>query len=99
MSMDATATNVQRAAARRGPRDASVARPRSRATLIAWLWGALGLAGAVVLTLTGTQLAGPVVLTAKGARPQLWWFAPKLVSGHGATEVLFYVGVAALVVA
>ncbi len=99
MSMDATATNVQRAAARRGPRDASVPRPRSRATLIAWLWGALGLAGSVVLTLTGTQLAGPVVLTAKGARPQLWWFAPKLVSGHRATEVLFYVGVAALVVA
>jgi len=97
--MDATATNVQRTAARRPPRDASFAQPRSRATLIAWLWGALGLAGSVLLTLAGTQLAGPVVLTPKGARPELWWFAPKLVSGPGATETIFYVGVAALVVA
>ncbi len=99
MSMDATATNVQRAAPRRSPRDAYAARARSRATLIAWLWGALGLAGSILLTLAGTRLAGPVVLTPKGARPELWWFAPQLVSSHSATEVLFYAGVAALVAA
>jgi hypothetical protein len=97
--MDATATKVQRAAPRRSPRDAYTAHARSRATLIAWLWGALGLAGSVVLTLAGTRLAGPVVLTPKGDRPELWWFAPKLVSGHSATEALFYVGIAALVAA
>src|SRR5918912_3965870 len=99
MSMDATATNVQRAAPRPSPSSAERSGARSRAVLIAWLWGALGLVGSTVLTLAGTRLAGPVVLTKKGARPELWGFAPKLVSGHSATEALFYVGVAALVAA
>ena len=97
--MDATATNVQRAAPRPSPSDADLLGVRSPAILIAWLLGALGLAGSTLLTLTGTRLAGPVVLTKQGARPELWWFAPKLVSGHSATEALFYVGVAVLVTA
>lgn len=69
----------------------------SRVAWPAWLWAALGLAGSIVLTLAGTRLAGPVVLTPRGAKPELWWFAPNLVSGHGATELLFYAGIAALV--
>ena len=99
MSMDATATNVQRAAPRPSPRSAERSGARSRALLIASLWGALGLAGSTVLTLAGARLAGPVVLTPKGARPELWWFAPKLASTQTGTEAIFYAGVAALVVA
>lgn len=99
MSMDATATKVNRTAPRRSPGNAELSVVRSRSVVIAWLWGALGLAGSTLLTLAGTRLAGPVVLPKKGASQQLWWFAPRLATGHGATEALFYVGVAALIVA
>ena len=58
--------------------------------LAAGLWGALGFAGSAVLTITGTRLLGPGAVQ--------WWFAPKLFSSHLTTELVFYVGVAALVV-
>ena len=76
-------------------------RARSRINATAWLWGALGFAGAIVLTLAGTHLLGP-----RGSGPQLagtgpvrWWFQAELVSGTVATELIFYAGVAALVIA
>jgi alpha-1,6-mannosyltransferase len=88
--MNATATNVDRAAAPRPETERALV--RTGATYAAWLWGALGLAGSVVLTLAGTHLLG------QHARPT-WWFSPTLASGHAASEVIFYAGVAALVVA
>lgn len=99
MQIDATATNVERAAPGPSRSDAEHLRAHSRATLASWLWGGLGFGGSVLLTLAGTRLAGPVVLTRKGAQPELWWFAPRLASSNSATEVLFYVGVATLVAA
>ncbi len=87
--MNATVTNVDPAATT--PRQTERVGSGQRALLAAWLWGALGFAGSVVLTLAGTHLLG------RNARPK-WWFSPTLASGHVATEVIFYAGVAALVV-
>lgn len=89
--MDATATNVQRAAPLPSPSKAEALDARSRVNLAPFLWGALGFAGSVVLTLAGTHLLG--------AGAVKWWFSPKLVSGHTATGLVFYAGVAALVMA
>jgi hypothetical protein len=89
--MNATATNLERAAP--SPRqETEPAGAAARAAYGAWLWGALGLAGSVVLTLAGTHLLGRITI------PK-WWFAPALASSHLAYELIFYAGVAALVVA
>jgi alpha-1,6-mannosyltransferase len=88
--MNATATNVDRTAAR--PQQADHAGARSRAAYGAWLWGALGLAGSVVLTLAGTHLLGRIT-------DPKWWFAPKLASSHFGNQLIFYAGVAALIAA
>ena len=89
--MNATATNLERAAPspRQGAERVGI---RPRATYAAWLWGALGLAGSVVLTLAGPHLLGRFTV------PK-WWFVPKLASSHLAYELIFYAGVAALVAA
>jgi alpha-1,6-mannosyltransferase len=101
MSMDATATNVERAAPRRSPSSSELLRVRSCVNLAACLWGALGFAGSIVLTLAGTRLLGPRAGGAQllGPGPVHWWFETKLVSGTAGTEVVFYAGVAALVIA
>lgn len=97
--MDATATNVGQASPR-SPREIGTPTATGRGgALAACLWGALGLAGSTLLTLTGARLAGTVVLTTPGAKPELWWFAPQLVSSQSAAQALFYVGVGALVIA
>ena len=76
-------------------------RARSRVNLAAYLWGALGVAGSVVLTLAGTRLLGPRAGGQQllGPGPVRWWFQTQLVSGTVGTEVIFYAGVAALVIA
>lgn len=76
-------------------------RARSRVNLAAYLWGALGFAGSVVLTLAGTRMLGPRAGGQQllGPGPVQWWFQAKLVSGTVGTEVIFYAGVAALVIA
>jgi hypothetical protein len=65
------------------------------------LWGALGFAGSILLTLAGTHLLGPPAGGAQsiGSGPVHWWFEPNLGSGTVDTELVFYAGVAALVVA
>lgn len=87
--MDATATNVQRAAPRPSTKNADLLAGRSRVMLAASFWGALGFAGSSVLTVTGTRLLG------RGAVQ--WWFSPNLFSSHLTTKLVFYAGVAALV--
>jgi alpha-1,6-mannosyltransferase len=101
MSMDATATNVERAAPRRSPSSTERLHARTRVDLAVYLWGAIGFAGSILLTLTGTRLLGPPAggTAMAGPGPVPWWFAPRLVSGTIPTELLFYAGVAALVVA
>ncbi len=101
MSMDATATNVERAAPRRSPSSDHHLRARSRVNLAAYLWGALGFAGSVVLTLAGTRVLGPRAGGEQllGPGPVQWWFQIKLASGTVGTEIIFYAGVAALVIA
>jgi alpha-1,6-mannosyltransferase len=89
--MNATATNLERAAP--PPRSTTErVKRRPRPTYAAWLWGALGLAGSVVLTLSGTHLLGRITI------PK-WWFAPALASSHLTYELIFYAGVAGVVVA
>jgi alpha-1,6-mannosyltransferase len=98
--MDATATNVERAAPRRSPSTTERSLARPGVNRAACLWGALGFAGSIVITLAGTRLLGP-----PGGAPQLlgpgpvrWWFECKLVSGAVGTQLIFYAGVAALVI-
>ena len=76
-------------------------RARSRLNLHAYLWGALGCAGSVVLTLAGTRMLGPQAGGQQllGPGPVQWWFQTKLVSGTVGTEIIFYAGVAAVVIA
>ncbi len=90
-AMNATATNVDRAASPPRKQETAQAAP-AHALASAWLWGALGLAGSILLTLAGTRLLGRYTV------PK-WWFSVKLTNSHSATEVLFYIGVAALVAA
>ena len=90
--MDATATNVQRAARPPSPTDAERFGARSRVTPATALWGALGLAGSVIMTLAGTELLGRISV------PR-WWFTTNIGSTHAGNQLIFYAGVAALVVA
>jgi alpha-1,6-mannosyltransferase len=53
-------------------------------------WALLGVVGSLVITITGTRLGGGAVS---------WWFHPKILSGAGASKVVFYGGMVALAVA
>lgn len=53
-------------------------------------WALLGLAGAVLLSLAGTRLGGGSVT---------WWFHPRLSADKDVDRLVFYAGVALLIVA
>jgi alpha-1,6-mannosyltransferase len=53
-------------------------------------WALLGVAGSLVITITGTRLGGGAVS---------WWFHPKILSGAGAGKLVFYAGMVALAAA
>ncbi|MGI8411064.1 MAG: polyprenol phosphomannose-dependent alpha 1,6 mannosyltransferase MptB [Solirubrobacteraceae bacterium] len=56
-----------------------------------WGWGALGLAGSVLLSLAGPRLVDGGVVT--------WWFDPRILGGHRGNLIGFYLGVLTLSVA
>jgi alpha-1,6-mannosyltransferase len=53
-------------------------------------WVVLGLAGSVLITVTGARLGGGTVS---------WWFRPRILSGSDANRALFYIGMAGLAIA
>jgi hypothetical protein len=65
--------------------DAHAARP---SLIPVWGWAALGFAGSAAAALFGTRLLGPGAVR--------WWFTASFPSGHGATKLVFWAGVAAL---
>ena len=58
---------------------------------VTWAWAILGLLGSALAAFTGSRLLG------KGA--VRWWFTASFPSGHDATKILFWLGIAALCLA
>lgn len=58
---------------------------------VTWGWAILGLLGSALAAFTGSRLLG------KGA--VRWWFTASFPSGHEATQILFWLGIAALCLA
>jgi hypothetical protein len=55
---------------------------------VVWGWAVLGLAGSTLAAASGTRLLGSGAVR--------WWFTASFPSGHDATKIVFWVGVAAL---
>ena len=53
-----------------------------------WSWAGLGVVGSAMTAFFGTRLLGPGRVR--------WWFTASFPTGHGATKVVFWVGVGAL---
>jgi hypothetical protein len=53
-----------------------------------WVWAGLGLIGSALAAFEGTHLLGPGAVR--------WWFTAGIPSGHDATKIVFWIGVALL---
>ncbi len=78
------------------PKDASAAAAdRSSRALTGltpvWGWAGLGLLGSVMAAFEGSELLGPGAVR--------WWFTAAIPSGHAATKIVFWAGVALLCLA
>jgi hypothetical protein len=75
------------------PRDASVTAGDEQSRKLielspVWAWAGLGLLGSCMVSYEGTRLLG--------AGAVRWWFTASVPSGHDATKVVFWAGVALL---
>ncbi len=74
---------------RRPPAEPTPRPGRTHAALSpVWGWAGLGLLGSAVAAIEGTRLLGPGAVR--------WWFTASWPSGHDATKIIFWAGVAAL---